>query len=107
MRAKPSKQALLVAGTFVEDEAAGAAPVLQWARQEARAGSLREAVQRFAESQQERLDPDLVQVQGLDQDGLLCVIPSRQSDHESSHTFPVSVRFWLNPLTGRAKLQGP
>lgn len=105
MPVKPTMLACKAAGTYVEDAAlATTSPLLRWANQECRTGSLREAVRRFAESQQERLDPDLVLVTQVDEDGLLCHIPSRQSDYESNHTFPVSVGFKLNPFTGEASL---
>lgn len=98
-----SESAKRVAGTYIADEQAPASPVLSWLRQQARRGVLAESVRKFCADQPEQLDPELVQIEGVDCDCIQCRIPMRIFDHESPHTFGVEARFLLNPATGASR----
>lgn len=97
-----SELAKKVAGTFVPDESQKLPNTLAWATAECRDGRLSPAVKKFCESQPEILDASLVLVEQVASDALTCRIPCRCFDHESEATFPVDVRFSLNPRTGQA-----
>jgi hypothetical protein len=92
-----------VAGTFVPDEAQKLSNILAWATTECREGSLALPVRRFCEDQPEMLDTSLVLVEQVTSDALHCRISCRCYDHESAATFPVEVRFSLNPRTGQTQ----
>jgi hypothetical protein len=87
------------AGTFIQDSADKLPPTLAWATFEARQGTLQRTVQQFCAAQPELLNPALVLVEKLSADCMHCCIPCRCADHESPSTFPVDVRFRLNPRT--------
>jgi hypothetical protein len=95
-----SEMAKKVAGTFVPDEAQKLPNTLAWATSECREGRLAPLVRQFCEGQPEILDASLVLVEQVSSDALHCRIPCRCFDHESAATFPVDVRFTLNPRTG-------
>ena len=97
-----SEWAKKVAGTYVPDEAPKLANTLAWATDECRTGRLARHVQAFCERQPEILDPALALVEQIGSAEFTCRIPCRCSDHESEKTFPVDVRFRLDPRTGKA-----
>lgn len=103
MPVKVSEAARMAAGTHVPDPATEiTCPVLRWAIKECRSGSLKIVVNAFAESQLEWLQPDLVLVERIENNRLVCRIPCRMSDSESPHTFRADVQFTLNPENGEA-----
>jgi len=103
MPGKASDEARMAAGTHVPDRASEVtSPVLRWALKECRSGSLQMAVNAFAESQPEWLQPGLVLVEKIEDSRLVCRIPCRMADSESPHTFQSDVQFTLNPETGEA-----
>jgi len=91
-----------VAGTFVPDESSKLPATLAWATENCRTGRLASSVRTFCQEQAEPLDPALVLVESLESDRLHCRISCRCCDHESAETFPVDVRFTLDPRTGKA-----
>ncbi len=93
---KPSEQARLAAGTFVEDLAPKLTGLRAWLTEQCRT-TFQVAIARFAAAQTERPDPGLVVVEGWDDATLICVLPARVSDHESKSTFLAEVRFKFNP----------
>jgi len=97
-----SELAKKVAGTFVEDGPAPNSALLRYFQTECRHGLFVEAVKEFARAQAEILDPALVLVEAVTSDSVTCSLPSRQYDHESGGTFPVEIKFALNPETGAA-----
>jgi len=104
MRVSVSEAARMAAGTHVPDLADEVkCPVLRWALKECRSGSLQMAVNTFAESQAEWLRPELVLVEKIENERLVCCIPCRMPDSESPHTFQTDVRFKLNPETGETE----
>lgn len=104
MPVKAGALARMVTGTHVPDAAEEVkCPVLRWAMKECRSGSLKYVVNSFVESQAEWLDPDLVLVERIDENQMICCIPCRMSDSESPHTFQTEVRFKLDPNTGETE----
>jgi hypothetical protein len=97
----PTELAKKVAGTFVPDESMKLGRTLAWATEECRIGRLGEHVKKFCDSQSELLDPALVLVEQVGADCLHCRIPCRCCDHESAKTFPLDVRFSLDPSSGK------
>lgn len=97
--------AKIVAGTFIQDSLGKAKdnPVFAWVQNQCREGSLRPAVESFAEDQPEFLDPNLVLVEAVGPNQIECVIPCRAFDHENTGTFLAEVRFRINPATLRAE----
>lgn len=93
---KPSEQARLAAGTFVEDTAPKLTGLRSWLTEQCRT-TFRESIAKFAASQEEAPDPSLVVVESWDDVALHCLLPARVSDHESKSTFLAEVRFKLNP----------
>lgn len=88
------------AGTFVEDPLPPRlAPLVAWITYEARQGGLRRIVESFCAAQPEHLDPSFVVIEQITEHGLSCRIPCRCADHESLSTFPMDVRFTLDPQT--------
>src|SRR3546814_3363861 len=100
----PSKVARLCAGTYIEDSQgkAKANPVYAWVQNECRSGSLRQAVDEFVQKQQEIVDPSLLLVESIEPDSIVCSIPCRVYDHESTGTFLSEIKFTLNPATGHS-----
>lgn len=96
-----SELAKRVAGTFIADEAQKvSASMLRWTTETCRTGTLAVHVKRFCEAQNEILDPALVVVESVSSDCIQCRIPCRCCDHESARTFPLDVKFRLDPQTG-------
>jgi hypothetical protein len=93
---KPSDQARLVAGTFIEDAAPKLKGLQAWLTEQCRT-TFRGPIAEFAATQEEAPDPNLVLVEGWDETMLHCLLPARVCDHESKSTFLVEVRFKLNP----------
>lgn len=88
------------AGTFIEDVPAPGSPVLRWLQEECRTGRFKECVTKFAQGQDALLQPELVRVEFVTENGIICVIPGRHTDREDTHTYLVEVRCVLDPLTG-------
>jgi hypothetical protein len=97
-----SELAKKVAGTFIADEAVRLPGTLAWLTEECRHGRFAEALGKFCAAQPEMLDARLALVEQVTNDCIQGHIPSRCFDHESASTFPVEVRFSLNPRTGEA-----
>jgi len=95
----PSDLAQQAAGTFISDSVSTLSGLCRWLTECCRQGELREAIEKFASDQPEPLQVNLVLVEAYDEKGLICILPCRLSDHESTATFPVEVRFHLNPET--------
>jgi hypothetical protein len=96
----PSDEAKKVAGTYVPDEVNKLSETMAWLTKECRSGSLSEHVAQFCNEQREFIDKSLVIVENVTSDCIHCRIPCRCYDHEDAGTFPVDVRFTLNPKTG-------
>jgi hypothetical protein len=89
-----------VAGTYVTDEAKQLEATLAWVTEECRSGKFAEALAKFCLEQPEFLDPRLALVEQLLPGSVQGRIPTRHFDHETDKTFPVEIRFSLNPRTG-------
>lgn len=96
-----SEIAKRMTGTYIPDEKPKP-PVRAWFQEEARHGSLSQAVRRFVNAQPEALDPALVQVDAVNESVIACRIPCCVTDRESRSPFRYDVEFSLNPLTGEA-----
>jgi len=90
-----------VAGTYVVDEADKLAATLAWMTEECRGGQFAEAMARFCREQPEFLDPKLALVEQVTAECMMGRVPTRLFDHESDKTFPVEIKFSLNPRTGK------
>lgn len=88
------------AGTYIEDSLWSLPKSLAWLTGECRTGSLAQHVRRFCEAQTEIMDPALVVVEAVTSDCIQCRIPCRCYDHESEGTFPLDIRFKLDPQSG-------
>ena len=99
----PSKTAKQAAGTFIADSAPNLPATLAWITNECRQGCLSGYVKRFCEFQQEILDTDLVLVESLHNNELICRIPCKVSDYESPSTFDLVVSFKMDPQTGNCR----
>jgi len=95
-----SETAKRIIGTFIEDKKP-AAPTLAWMQEELRTGRLRASLKRFAQAQEEILDPNLVQVDRLTDSAVYGRLPCSVCDRENRSPFRYDVEFELNPLTGR------
>ena len=98
-----SELAKKVAGTFVPDEAAQLPTTLAWMTEECRRGRFAKGLRKFCAEQPEMLDGNLALVEQITSDCIQGRIPARCFDHESEKTFPVEVRFTLNPRSGELR----
>jgi hypothetical protein len=89
-----------VAGTYVTDDANQLAATLAWVTEECRSGRFAEGAAKFCLEQPEFLDPKLALVEQVSSGCIQGRIPARHFDHETDKTFPVEVKFNLNPRTG-------
>jgi len=96
----PSEVAQRVAGTYIPLETPKLASTPMWAMQECRSGVLRPHVDKFCAAQAEMLNPELLKVETVTSDRIVCSIPCRVADHESTTAILTEVKFALNPLTG-------
>jgi hypothetical protein len=83
-------------GTFIQDNPGVKPPLLMWAQEECRKGSLRGLIDEFVKAQAEPLEAGLVLVERVDQQGIDCVIPCRVFDHEAPSAFSAEVRLRIN-----------
>jgi hypothetical protein len=88
-----------IAGVFIEDTVGQRPPVQEWMQTMLRSGKFHRAFERFISQQPESLDENLVCLEEIRPDGLVCRIPFCTADHESPHPFRGDVLFRLNPLT--------
>ena len=93
-----SSTAKKIAGTFLDAEKPP--PALRWLSEVCRSGSLAKGIHSFIQAQKEPLDIDLLIVDKVTEDRLICRIPTKVADHESTSTFRVDVSFALDPTTG-------
>ena len=92
-----------VAGTYVPDEAAKLSTTLAWVTEECRHGRFAAKLRRFCAEQPEMLDSNVALVEQVTGDYIQGRISARCFDHESDKTFPVEVRFTLNPRSGELR----
>jgi hypothetical protein len=97
-----SDTAKRVAGTYIADETTAKPPLMAWLQEQCRSGSLSVYIKKFTEAQEERLDPALVIVESVNENGVACRIPCAVADHEDTRTFRLDVRFTLDPVSGQA-----
>lgn len=95
-----SDTAKKAAGTYIEDSLWSLPKTLKWMTTECRTGSLAQHVRQFCEAQPEIMDPAMVVVEAITGDCIQCRVSCRCYDHESDGTFPVDVRFTLDPQSG-------
>lgn len=93
-----SPTAKKLTGMYIADSLRPVTSLTAWAQEECRTGSLRHLVERFAEAQDEPLDPSLLLVEKVDEKGILARIPCKVLDHESKHPFVAEVWLRINPL---------
>ena len=96
-----SELAKKVAGTFVLDEAAKLPATLAWVTEECRSGRFAAEVALFCADQPEILDAKLALVEQVTNECIQGRVLCLCCDHESDKTFPVEVKFSLNPRTGK------
>jgi hypothetical protein len=96
----PSEIAQKAAGTYIKPETPKLSSTPMWAMQECRRGVLKPHVEKFCAAQLEILNPELLKVESVMPDRIVCSIPCRVADHESPTAILTEVRFALNPLTG-------
>ena len=63
----------------------------------------RKIVEDFCRQQEEDVQPRLVLVESFSAEGIVCVVPGRQRDHESSRPYPVEVQFLIEPSARTAR----
>ncbi len=95
-----SKIGQRICGTYLPEEEARAPLLLAWVQEELRLPHHQRVLERFAASQPEPLQPELVRVDEIHLDGMVCRIPCYVTDHESPHPFRSDVVFDYNPMSG-------
>lgn len=95
-----SKLAQQITGTLIEDEPGPKPPVLAWIQEEMRHGALKPALHRFIKSQPEHLDTNLVLVDTVSADKIICRIPFCICDHENPSPSRSEVVLAVDPVAG-------